>query len=396
MEYFDLTAEVLQIKNEVINLRRYFHQYPELGLEEFNTSKKIKEFLDCENIKNFSVSKTGICGIIEGSKNSNSKKCIALRADMDGLPIKEKNTCIYKSKIIGKMHGCGHDAHMAILLGASKILNKNRDKFSGTIKLIFEPAEETVGGAALMINEGILENPKVDIIVGLHVEEELNTGEIMIKEGSVNSASNPFTIKIMGRGGHGAYPHKTIDPIVISSQIILGFQSIISRRINIVNPAIITVGSIHGGKAPNVIPDEVVLKGIIRTTEVEQRRFIKKKLFDTVDAICSCNDANYSIDIEEGYPILNNDSQVTNLVIKSARNILGNENVKNQKFTKLGVESFAYFSNEIPAAFYFLGVRNEKKHIIEPAHSPNFNLDEEALEIGVMLQCKIALDYLNN
>lgn len=396
MEYFDLTAEVLQIKNEVINLRRYFHQYPELGLEEFNTSKKIKEFLDCENIKNFSVSKTGICGIIEGSKNSTSKKCIALRADMDGLPIKEKNTCIYKSKIIGKMHGCGHDAHMAILLGASKILNKNRDKFSGTIKLIFEPAEETVGGAALMINEGILENPKVDIIVGLHVEEELNTGEIMIKEGSVNSASNPFTIKIMGRGGHGAYPHKTIDPIVISSQIILGFQSIISRRINIVNPAIITVGSIHGGKAPNVIPDEVVLKGIIRTTEVEQRNFIKKKLFDTVDAICSCNDANYSIDIEEGYPILNNDSQVTNLVIKSAKNILGNENVKNQKFTKLGVESFAYFSNEIPASFYFLGVRNEKKHIIEPAHSPNFNLDEEALEIGVMLQCKIALDYLNN
>lgn len=396
MECFDLVTEVLKIKNEVINLRRYFHQYPELGLEEFNTSKKIKEFLDSENIKNFSFSKTGICGIIEGTKNSTLKKCIALRADMDGLPIKEKNICSYKSKNIGKMHGCGHDAHMAILLGVSKILNRNKDKFSGIIKLIFEPAEETVGGAVLMIKEGVLQNPKVDIIVGLHVEEELDTGKIMIKEGAVNAASNPFSIKIMGKGGHGAYPHKTIDPIVISSQIIMGIQSIISRKINIVNPAVITVGSIHGGKAPNVIPDEVVLKGIIRTTEAEERNFIKKKLFDTVDAICSCNDANYSIDIEEGYPILNNNSQVTNLVIKNAKSILGNENVKNQKFTKLGVESFAYFSNEIPAAFYFLGVRNEAKHIVDPAHSPNFNLDEDALEIGVMLQCKIALDYLNN
>lgn len=387
--------EALKIKDEIINIRRYFHQNPELGFEEFKTSEKIKQILKNEGINYFSISKTGVCGIIKGQLDSDDNNVIALRADMDGLPIEEKNNCSYKSKSVGKMHGCGHDAHMAILLGAAKIINNNKDKFSGVVKLIFEPAEETIGGATFMINEGILEKPKVNAIIGLHVEESLNVGEIMIKSGVVNAASNPFSIKVMGKGGHGAYPHMAIDPIVISSQIILALQTIVSRRVNTLNPTVLTVGSINGGSAQNVIPDEVVLKGIIRTTNKKDRIFIKEKLIEITEGICLANEASCNIEIEESYPSLYNDDDMVELVKKSAIDILGFENVKTQKNIKLGVESFAYFANERKSAFYFLGVKNKLENIIYPAHNSKFNIDEDAIILGIALQCKIVFDYFD-
>ena len=388
--------EAISIKNELINIRRTLHEHPELGMEEYETSKFIKNFLKNEGVEFREVAKTGICGIIRGAKESNSGdiRTIALRGDIDGLPILDKKICEYSSKVEGKMHACGHDAHTTILLGAAKILNKNKHLFSGNVKLLFEPAEETIGGARFMIEDGVLENPRVDCVCGLHVEENLECGTIMLKDGVVNAASNPFTIKIKGAGGHGAYPHTTVDPVVIASHIVLALQTIVSREINTANPAVITVGSIHGGTAQNIIPEEVVISGVIRTMSKEDRNFAKERLREIVEGICKSSRASAEIDIEESYPNLYNDSNMVELFNLGAEKVLGRENVLLQKYPKMGVESFAYFANERPAVFYFLGSGNKEKNIIHPAHSNLFDIDENCLPLGVALQCQMAFEYL--
>lgn len=391
MKNFKLEAD--NIKDELKQIRRTLHQYPELGFEETNTSKYIKEFLTKEGIEYTEFAKTGVCGIINGTKEGNNK-VIALRADIDGLPIQDKKTCEYSSKVKGKMHACGHDGHTTILLGAAKILNKHKDEFSGIVKLIFEPAEETTGGAKVMIKEGVLENPKVDVMCGLHVEETIDCGSIMVRKGTVNAASNPFNITIKGAGGHGAYPDTAIDPIVIAGHVITSLQSIVSREIKPVNPSVVTIGSIHGGTAQNIIPSEVKMSGIIRTMTNEDREFAKQRLKEIVNGICTTFRGSAEIEIEESYPCLYNDDDMVDLLEKSAIEILGAENVKLQKNPKLGVESFAYFANEVPSVFYFLGIRNEKKGIIHSAHNNLFDIDEDALPIGVAIQCEIALNYL--
>ena len=391
MKNFKLEAD--NIKDELKQIRRTLHQYPELGFEETNTSKYIKEFLTKEGIEYTEFAKTGVCGIINGTKEGNNK-VIALRADIDGLPIQDKKTCEYSSKVKGKMHACGHDGHTTILLGTAKILNKHKDEFSGTVKLIFEPAEETTGGAKVMIKEGVLENPKVDVMCGLHVEETIDCGSIMVRKGTVNAASNPFNITIKGAGGHGAYPDTAIDPIVIAGHVITSLQSIVSREIKPVNPSVVTIGSIHGGTAQNIIPSEVKMSGIIRTMTNEDREFAKQRLKEIVNGICTTFRGSAEIEIEESYPCLYNDDDMVYLLEKSAIEILGAENFKLHKNPKLGVESFAYFANEVPSVFYFLGIRNEKKGIIHSAHNNLFDIDEDALPIGVAIQCEIALNYL--
>jgi amidohydrolase len=388
--------QAISLKEELITIRRTLHQYPELGMEEFETSKFIKNFLKNEEIEFIEVSDTGVCGIIKGTKENIKihKKTIALRGDIDGLPIADKKHCNYSSKIKGKMHACGHDAHTTILLGAAKILNKNKHLFSGNVKLLFEPAEETIGGARFMIEEGVLDNPKVDCICGLHVEETLECGTIMVKHGVVNAASNPFTIRIKGSGGHGAYPHTTVDPIVIASHVVLGMQTIVSREINTMNPTVITVGSIHGGTAKNIIPDEVEISGIIRTMSKEDRAFVKKRLVEIVEGICKSSRGSCEIDIDDSYPNLYNDNFMVDLFKLGAKKIIGKENILLQKNPKMGVESFAYFANEIPAVFYFLGSGNKNKNIIYPAHSSLFDIDEDCLPLGVAMQCQIVFEYL--
>lgn len=392
MENFKLEAN--KIKEELKQIRRNLHQYPELGFEEINTSKYIKEFLNKEGIEYKEFAKTGVCGIIKGTKEGSNKKVIGLRADIDALPMQDKKICNYASKVKGKMHACGHDAHTTILLGVAKILNKYKNKFNGTVKLIFEPAEETTGGAKVMIKEGILENPKVDVMCGLHVEETIDCGNIMVKKGTVNAASNPFNITIKGIGGHGAYPDTAVDPIVIAGHVITSLQNIVSREIKPVNPAVVTIGSIHGGTAQNIIPSEVKISGILRTMTMEDRNFAKQRLKEIVTGICTTFRGISEIEIEESYPCLYNDDNMVELLEKSAIEILGQENVKLQKNPKLGVESFAYFANEVPSVFYFLGIRNEEKGIIHPAHNNLFDIDEEALPIGVAIQCQIAVNYL--
>lgn len=387
----DFFKKSLEIKEELVSLRRYFHQHPEIGFEEYNTSKKVKEFLENEGIEYNEVAGTGICAIIKGSGN----KTIALRGDIDALPLEDKKVCDYSSKVKGKMHACGHDAHTTILMGAAKLLNSIKGELQGNVKLFFEPAEETVGGARFMIKEGILDNPNVDAVIGLHVSENIPVGKIGVKRGVFNAASNPFTIIIKGKGGHGAHPEDTIDPIVIASQVVLALQTIVSREIPPVDPAVITIGSFHGGTAQNIIPEEVKLSGIIRTMKSEHREYVKRRLREVVEGITVSMRGTCSIDIEESYPCLYNDDKVLDLIVESAKDIIGEENIEVLKNPSMGVESFAYFSMERPSAFYFLGVKNEAKGIVHPAHGSLFDIDEDALPLGVAIQCKAAYEFLS-
>lgn len=389
----DFKKEAESIKNELISIRRDLHEHPEIGFEEVRTSNVIKDFLTKNNIPYIEVAKTGVCGIIKGTKEGNNKT-IALRGDMDALPIQDMKTCEFKSKVPGKMHACGHDAHTTILMGAAKLLNAHKNEFSGTIKLLFEPAEETTGGAPYMIKEGVLENPSVDCVLGLHVDEETECGTIKIKKGVVNAASNPYTIKITGQGGHGAYPHTTVDPVVIASHIVIALQTIVSREIAPVNPAVITVGTIHAGTAQNVIPGEATISGMMRTMTKEDRSFVVQRLTEIAEGIASMSRAKAEVIVEESYPCLYNEDNCVDLLRESAEIILGNENVLEQKSPKMGVESFAYFAMEKPSAFYFLGSGNKEKKTTEPAHSSLFNIDEECLPIGVAIQATAAYNYL--
>ena len=385
--------EANRIKDELITIRRDLHEHPELGFEEKRTSEKIKEFLTKEGIPYVEVAKTGVCGIIKGEKKDNNR-VIGLRADMDALPIQDKKVCSYSSKVPGKMHACGHDAHTTILLGVARILNKNKRLFGGCVKLFFEPAEETVGGAPFMIKEGVLENPRVDEIVGLHVTEDLDYGKIRIKSGVVNAASNPYKIKIKGRGGHGAAPHTTIDPIVIASNVVMALQTIVSREIAPVNPSVITVGSINGGTAQNVIPEEVEITGIIRTLTKEDREYVVRRFKELVTGICRGMRGECDIYIEEGYPCLYNNATMVERVKYVGKELLGVENVVEQKHPSMGVESFAFFAMERTSAFYYLGTGNRTKGTDKAAHSNLFDIDEDAIPLGVAMQCGIAYDYL--
>ncbi|AJA47618.1 thermostable carboxypeptidase 1 [Clostridium pasteurianum DSM 525 = ATCC 6013] len=383
--------EANKIKDQLIALRRDFHSHPELDYELFRTNEKIKNFLESEGIEYKIVAKTGICAIIKGAK---AGKTIGIRGDMDALPLQDEKKCEYASKTKGKMHACGHDVHTTILMGVAKLLNSMKSELNGNIKLFFEPAEETTGGAKIMIHEGVLENPKVDAVIGLHVEEAINVGEIGLKKGVVNAASNPFTIKIKGKGGHGARPNTTIDPVVISCNVVNALQTIISRELPPTSPGVITVGYIHGGTAQNIIPEEAEIGGIIRTMTTEHRVYVKKRLKEITEGIVSSMRGSCDIEIEESYPCLYNDDEILKVVNNSAEEVLGKEKVNILENPSMGVESFAYFSLERPSAFYYLGCRNEERGIVNPAHGSLFDVDEDCIPIGVAIQCTAAVKML--
>ncbi|MCY6370857.1 M20 metallopeptidase family protein [Clostridium ganghwense] len=389
MNFFEMAKE---IQDELISIRRDFHMYPELDFDLKRTVGQIKEVLEKEGIEYIETSKNGICGIIRGT----GERTIAIRADMDALPMDEKRNCEYSSKIEGRMHACGHDVHTTVLLGVAKVLNKIKDKLNGNVKLLFEPAEETTGGAIHMIQEEVLENPKVDAVIGLHVEPNIQVGKIGIKRDVVNAASNPFNIKIMGKGGHGAYPHSTIDPIAISANVITAIQSIVSREIQPTNPAVITIGSIHGGTTQNIIPDEVKISGIIRTMTLEDREYTKRRIVEVTKGIVESMRGSCEIDIQESYPCLYNDDTMVDILKNSAQNTLGSENIVMLQKPTMGVESFAYFSLQIPSVFYYLGTGNKEKDTMHPLHSSFFDVDEECIPVGVAVNCETVINFLNN
>ena len=375
----------------MINLRETIHMYPEDGFSEFTTSKIIIEELEKLGIKvQKNVAKTGVVGLIEGKYPG---KTVLLRADMDALKIQEQADVEYKSKIDGMMHACGHDGHVAGLLGAAMILNELKDNLHGNVKLVFQPAEEREGGALPMIEEGVLENPKVDAAFAAHLWGYLNEGEVHLKEGPMMASPDIFNIKVIGKGGHGAVPQESIDPIVITCQIVNSLQTIVSRKINPLDPVVITCGRIQGGDCHNVIPNEVELEGTIRTFNEDTRNWVPKVMEDLIRGITTSQGAAYEFKYEPKYPALINDKYMTSFAKESLKKVVGEENVFDLKEPNMGGEDFAYFAQKVPSAFIFVGIANNKS---EPVihHNPYFKWDSKNVGILAQSLSQIAIDYL--
>lgn len=382
--------EVKKLKPWIIDIRRDLHQTPELGLEEFLTKEKIIKYLEEIGIDYITYpNHTGIMAYI----NKNTKNTVAIRADIDALPILENNNKSYKSIYNGKMHACGHDAHTAILLGSCKVLYDMKDELDVNVKFFFQPAEETIGGAKLLIEDGCMENPKVDYIIGLHVMPHINTGMIELQYDSMNASTDTVTITIVGKQGHGAYPHQGVDAIVVASHVICALQSIVSRNIDPVDSVVLSLGIINGGIKENVICPHVTISGTLRTLNDDTREYAKERIKEIVDFTCKGFGALGTVNIEKGYAPLVNDNFVVDIVKENAIKLLKEENVVFRKHPSLGAEDFSFYLEHSKGAFYHLGCRNEEKNILSSLHTAEFDIDEDCLEIGVMLHVLNTLSF---
>jgi len=364
-----------------IEIRHHLHAHPELSYKEFETSKYIQQKLATIGIPFEIKATTGVIGLIKG-KNPD-KKVIALRADIDALPIKEENSINYKSQNEGVMHACGHDVHTTCLLGAAQILHDLKTEWEGTVKLIFQPGEEkNPGGASLLIKEGVLENPKPSSIFGLHVHPSLAIGKLSFRSGKVMASADELYFTIRGKGGHAASPHLCIDPILIASNLILSLQQIVSRNNNPHNPSVLSITAIEGGSTTNVIPNEVKLKGTFRAMN-EEWRFRAHELIRTLstDLVRSMG-GEIDLDIDVGYPSVYNNEALTESSKRKAEEYMGKANVEETE-SRMGAEDFGYYTQHIPGCFYRLGVMNKEKGIVSGVHTPTFNIDESAIEIGM-------------
>jgi amidohydrolase len=376
----DLTES---IKDQIIGWRRQIHQYPELSSEEFRTGKfvaeKLREFGVDHVIQNFGGT-TGVVGIIKGKHDIT----VALRADMDALPMEEKTGKPYSSKVKGVMHSCGHDGHTAMLLGAAKVLVQLKENLRGNVKLIFQPCEERQDcrGARTLIQKGVLKNPDVSVIFGLHLFPELPSGVFGTKEGHFLASSDVFKIKIIGKGTHASRPHKGVDPVLVSAQVINALHHIVSRKVDPLHPAVLTIGRINGGFAENIIPESVEMEGTVRTLSLDLRDKIPEWIENTVKGISSAYGASYEFSFKSGNPPVINDKLTTKFVMSMLREFFGYEKVVELEHPTMGGEDFSEYLMKIPGTFIRLGIRNEKKGITAPLHSPLFDIDEEVLSKG--------------
>lgn len=367
--------------DEFIQVRQHLHAHPELSYKEFETSKFIQSKLAEYGIRFEVKATTGIVAIIKG-KNPETR-VIALRADMDALPIKEENEVAYKSLNDGIMHACGHDVHTAILLGASKMLNELKEDWEGTIKLIFQPGEEkNPGGASLMIKEGVLDNPRPQGIIGLHVHPGLDLGKLSFRKGRVMASADEIYITIKGKGGHAAAPQLTTDTVLIASHLIVALQQVISRNNNPLSPSVLSICSIQGGHTTNVIPSEVKLMGTFRAMDEAWRTKAHAIITQLSIGLVESMGAEIDLKIDVGYPTVDNDDNLTAVAWQLAEDFMGKENVQETEM-RMGAEDFGYYTQVIPGCFYRLGVRNEAAGIIHNVHTPNFNIDEQAIETGI-------------
>ena len=379
---------------QLVSIRRDLHQHPELGLEEYRTSTLI---LDCLKQWNINVTQligeTAIVGLIEGKAGD---KTIGLRADMDALPIEEKTGAPYASLIPGKMHACGHDVHTTILLGAAYVLSKLKNEYRGNVKLFFQPAEETVGGAKMMIEAGCMHHPKVDHVLGLHVRPTLEVGEIGIHYGKCHAASDTITITIHGKQAHGAYPQDGIDAILIASHVIVALQSLVSRNLSPFESAVLSLGMIEGGTAGNIVCNKVTIRGTLRTLDQKTRLFMKQRIVEVAENTAKAFLGSANVDIEEGYAPLINAHAITDVVCHTAEKLVGEDNVIIMDHPSLGVEDFVYFAEAVPSCFYSLGTSNKAKGIQSTLHENTFDIDEEAIKVGVCLQVLSTLNLLKS
>jgi hippurate hydrolase len=370
-----------QYAPDFISIRHHLHAYPELSYQEFQTSAFVQQKLSSAGIPFHVMAETGVVGTIEG--RNPGKRVIALRADMDALPIREENNVPYKSRNDGVMHACGHDVHTTILLGASTILQELRGEWEGTVKLIFQPGEEkNPGGASLMIKEGVLKDPMPQAIFGLHVHPGLEVGKLSFRGGMVMASADEIYITIRGKGGHAAAPHQTVDTILVASHLVVALQQIISRNRNPLSPSVLSITSVQGGHTTNVIPSEVKLMGTFRAMDEEWRfrahDLIRRLATDLVHGM----GAEIDLHIDVGYPMVYNNEALDAVARAEASSYMGPGNVLETE-VRLGAEDFGYYTRQIPGCFYRLGVMNAAKGIMSGVHTPTFNIDESAIEIGV-------------
>ncbi len=374
----------------VVKMRRHFHENPELSFKEFKTAETIENELRNMGLLPKMIATTGVVVDINGKSKG---KIVAFRADIDALPVSEKNDVEYKSRNPGIMHACGHDCHTAMALDIAKYFAGNRE-FNGTVRVFFQPAEEAPpGGALKMIQDGVLDN--VDYVVGQHVSSELPAGSIGYHKGPANANADSFHIKILGKGGHGSAPHKSIDAIYIAAEFITLAQTIVSRKADPVKAAVITFGTINGGYRHNIIADEVEMTGTVRTQDDDTRLLVKNELGNILDGICKATHSEYKYEYEEGYPVMVNDLEICNVISEVAGKIVGSNKVIEMP-QRMGGEDFGYYLKKVKGAFYYLGVQNTDKGFTSPNHSPTFDADEEALPVGTKVGVAVIKKLLSN
>lgn len=382
------------IENEIIDIRRELHKYPELGFREFKTSSVIEDFLNNLGLEvRTNIAKTGLLGILRGC---NPGKTVALRADMDALPIAETNTFQFASQNNGIMHACGHDIHMSVVLGAAKILTQLKDKINGNIVFIFQPGEEGHGGAKVMINEGVLEDPKVDSIIATHINPSLCTGRISVGTGAVMASPSEFEIKILGKGGHAAEPQNAVDPILIGTHLISLFQGIITREKNPLKSAVLSITYFNAGSSYNIIPDKAIIRGTVRTFDPSLDKFISERLEDITSSVTKAMGANYKFTYKVGYPPVINNSGVVSQILKSAKKVIKNsDNIITESEPVMLAEDFSYYSMKIPGALFNLGCLKEPVESTQNLHSSDLNPDEKCIKTGMEIMSQYSIDFLN-
>ena len=378
---------------KVYDIRHQIHMNPELGFEEYETSKLVAselEKLGIEVTKN--VAKTGVVGLIKGGY---SGKTVALRADMDALRINEEGDYEFKSKNPGVMHACGHDGHTASLLGVAMMLNEIKDELHGNVKLIFQPAEEVEGGALPMIKEGVLENPKVDAVFGGHLWGSIEEGKVAVKHGAMMASPDIFTIKIHGKGGHAGVPHASVDPVPIMAQVITALQTIVSRKNDPTNPLVISCCNVHSGECHNAIPTEALIQGTVRTLNNETRDFAEETIEKFVKGIVESQGASYEFEFIRQFPPLVNDKNMADVLEKSAKKIVGDENVFELATPSMGGEDFAFYTEEVPSSFAFVGMTKDVENPILH-HNAKFAWEDNNMKNLAQTLAQVAIDFLNN
>lgn len=386
----NIKQRIEEIYPEIVEIRRDFHLHPEISEYEKRTSQKICEYLSlwdiphCDNVAGY-----GVVGVIQGKKPSNAKRkysVIGLRADMDALPMQEELESPFKSLNEGVMHACGHDIHIAILLGTAKLLKEMEEEWSGTVKLFFQPAEETIGGAKFMIEEGYLQDPQVDAVIGLHVEPAIPSGAVELCRGKMNATSSEFEIIVEGESCHAAYPNKGIDPLLPACHIVTAFQTILTRNLSATNPGIITVGEFHCGTKTNVVSPFAKLTGTIRALDFETREYISKRMEEIVEYTCKAFGAGSSMFFKDSYPALINDDEIMDHIEGTAEKLLGKEQIFYMEEPYMGAEDFSFFSEVLPSAYFHIGTKKKGDTSPQPLHSPYFDPDEECMKTGMAME----------
>jgi amidohydrolase len=391
-----LRDHIDEIMPGVIADRRDFHEHPELAYQEVRTAGIVADRLRALGVEDVrtGIAPTGVTGLIRGQK-AGPARTVLLRADMDALPILEENDVDYRSQTPGVMHACGHDAHTAMLLGVARLLSERRDAFPGTVKLLFQPAEEfPPGGAKPMIEAGVMTDPDVDAAFGVHMHQEAPVGVVKVRPGPAMAAADYFSITIHGKGGHGAKPHATIDPIVIGAQIVTALQTLVARAVDPTEEAVVTVGTFQAGQAFNVIPETAALTGTVRTFNDRNRDYLERRIGELAQGIAAAMGGSADYTYTRGYPATVNDPAMTELVREEVAKIVGDDGLQHAPLM-MGAEDFSYFLQEVPGAYRFIGSQNPERGLVWGHHHPRFDIDEAAMAIGIETLTNVALRYLN-